>query len=160
MDWVEVGAQWLHILFGTFWFGGMLFSSFVVIPAIGRLPQEGRGPAMAAVGSQANRIIPWVAVAAIVLGIVRGTVLGDIHSVSDLASPYGIAWLVGLVVAVATLAWGLRVLNPAAARFAMDPPSPAKAAGMATVRRYTWIQMAGFMVIFTTMILMHYANGG
>lgn len=160
MNWIEVGAQWLHILLGTFWFGGMLFSSYVVIPAIGRLPVEGRGAAMAAVGFQANRIIPWIAVGAIALGVVRGTVLGDIHTVSDLGTAYGIEWLVGLVAAVATLAWGLWVLNPAARRLAMGPVSPAKAAEMAAVRRYTWIQMAGFVVIFTTMILMHYANGG
>ncbi len=115
---------------------------------------------MAAVGSQANRIVPWVAVGAIVLGIIRGTVLGDIHSAGDLGTTYGIEWLVGLVAAVATLAWGVWVLNPAAARLAMGPPSPAKAAEMVTVRRYIWIQMAGFLVIFTTMILMHYANGG
>jgi uncharacterized membrane protein len=160
MNWTEVGVQWLHILFGTFWFGGMLFSTYVVIPAIGRLPVEGRGAAMAAVGSQANRIVPWVALGAIVLGVVRGTVLGDIHDVSDLGTAYGIEWLVGLAAAVATLAWGRWVLNPAARRLAMGPPSPAKAAEMANLRRYTWIQMAGFMVIFTTMILMHYANGG
>lgn len=160
MDWAEVGAQWLHILLGTFWFGGMLFSTYVVVPAIGRLPVEGRGAAMAAVGQQANRIVPWVALGAIAMGVVRGTVLGDIKSVGDLGTTYGIEWLVSLVAAAATLAWGVRVLNPAAARVAMGPPSPAKAAEMATVRRYALIQLAGFLVIFTTMILMHYANGG
>src|SRR5512146_412961 len=103
MNWTEAGAQWLHILFGTFWFGGMLFSNYVVIPAIGRLPAEGRGAAMAAVGSQAGRVIPWVAIGAILLGIVRGTVLGDIRSVDDLGTAYAIEWLVGLVAAVATL---------------------------------------------------------
>lgn len=160
MNWAEAGAQWLHILLGTFWFGGMLFSNFVVIPAIGRLPADGRGAAMAAVGAEANRILPWVAIATILLGIIRGTVLGDIRTVGDLGTTYGIEWLIGLVAAIAVLAWGTWVLNPAAARLAMGPPSPAKAAEMVRVRRYALVQLAGFLVVFTTMILMHYANGG
>jgi len=158
MDWTEVGAQWLHILLGTFWFGGMLFSNYVVIPAISRLPIEGRGAAMAAVGMQAQRIVPWVAVGSILLGVIRGTVLGDIKAVADLGTAYGIAWLVGLLAAIGTLAWGVWVLNPAAARAAASPPSPAKAAEMSRIRGYALIQLGGFLVIFTTMILMHYAN--
>lgn len=158
MNWTEFGVQWLHILLGTFWFGGMLFSNYVVIPAIAQLAPEGRGATMAAVGRQANRIVPWAAAGAIVLGIVRGTLLGDIKGVADLGTAYGIEWLIGLVAAIATLAWGLWILNPAAARLAMGPPSPAKAAEMARVRTYAAIQMAGFLVIFTTMILMHYAS--
>lgn len=93
------------------------------------------------------------------LGILRGTALGDIKAVGDLGSAYGIYWLVGLVAALAVLGWGLWVLNPAAARLASGPPSPAKAAEMATVRRYALVQMLGFLVVFTTMILMHYAGG-
>jgi len=160
MDWIEAGTQWLHILFGTFWFGGMLFSNYVVIPAMAGLPPEGRGPAMASIGRRTNQIIPWVAIATIVLGIVRGTVLGDIRSFDDLGTLYGIEWLIGLVAAIAVLAWGTWVLSPAAGRLAAGPPSPAKAAEMARVRSYALIQIAGFLVIFTTMILMHYAGEG
>jgi uncharacterized membrane protein len=37
MNWGEATLQWLHILFGTFWFGGALFANFVVVPAMMRL---------------------------------------------------------------------------------------------------------------------------
>ena len=160
MNWAEAGAQWLHILLGTLWFGGMLFSNYVVIPAISRLRADGRGVVMATIGSQTNRIMPWVAAATIVLGVVRGTVLGDIKALADLGTAYGIEWLISLAAAIATLTWGLRVLNPAAARLASGGPSPAKAAEMAKLRRYTFIQLLGFFVIFTTMVLMHYAGEG
>lgn len=160
MNWTEFGAQWLHILLGTFWFGGMLFSNYVVIPAVSQLPPDGRGPAMASLGRRANRVMPWVALGTIILGIIRGTVLGDVRAFADLTTAYGIEWLIGLVAAVATLAWGMWVLNPAAARLALHGLSPGLADQAAKVRRYGLIQLLGFLMIFTTMILMHYAGEG
>ena len=38
MDGLTAAAQWLHVFFGIFWFGGTLHATFVVLPAISRLP--------------------------------------------------------------------------------------------------------------------------
>ena len=160
MDWTEFGVQWLHILVGTFWFGGILFSNFVVIPAIMRLPVGGQAAAAHLIGEQANRIIPWFAIATIVLGVVRGTVFGEVKDVSALGTAYGIEWLVGLVAAVATFAWGMWVVGPAAEHMTAGGQAAATAAAIARVRLFAVLELFGFLVIFTTMILMHFASEG
>lgn len=160
MDWTEFGVQWLHILVGTFWFGGVLFSNFVVIPAVMRLPADGQAAAIRVIGEQANRIIPWVAIATIVLGVVRGTALGEVKDVSALGTTYGIEWLVGLVAAVATFAWGMWVVGPAAERMTAGGLTSATPAEIGKVRLFALLELLGFFVIFTTMILMHFASEG
>lgn len=166
MDWSVVVVQWLHILFGTFWFGGTLFANFVMIPAIVRLPADRQFQIIEFVAEQANRIVPWMAGGAIVLGFLRGTVFGDIKDLNGLSTDYGILWLVGLVAAVATFAWGEWVLTPAAARLtasgvamgSSEQASPEAAAAISRVRLTALLELVGFFVIFTTMILMHFAG--
>ena len=34
--WLVGTVQWLHVLFGIFWFGAVLTLTFVVVPALGR----------------------------------------------------------------------------------------------------------------------------
>lgn len=157
MDWAQFAVQWLHILAGTFWFGGMLFANFIVVPAVMALPAGTQGSVMHAIGVQGNRIIPWVAGATIVLGVVRGFAFGDLTGVEDLGSAYGIYWLIGLIAAVATFAWGMWVTGPAAEKVTSGQASPAE---IARVRTYALLELLGFFVIFTTMILMHVAGEG
>ena len=160
MDWAEVIAQWLHIFFGTFWFGGVLFANFVVIPAVMRLPPDGQRQFIELLGKQAERIVPYMAIGAIALGFVRGTVLGDIKDIAGLGTTSGIEWLVGLVAAVATFAWGQWVLNPAASRLNAGEAATAAvmAAQIARVRGMALLELVGFFVVFTMMILMHFAG--
>lgn len=155
MDWGHFAIQWLHILAGTFWFGGMLFGNFVVVPAVMRLSAEGQSATLHAIGVQANRVMPLVAGATIVLGFIRGIAFGDITGFDSLGTTYGIEWLVGLVAALATFAWGQWVTGPAAEHVTSGTASPAE---VARVRTYALLELLGFFVIFTTMILMHFAG--
>ena len=158
MNWTEFGVQWLHILLGTFWFGGVLFGNFVLLPAVMRLPADQQGRTVHLIGEQGNRIIPWVASGTIVLGFIRGTALGNIKDFAGLGTTYGIEWLIGLIAAVATFAWGTWVLGPAAEGLTAGGVASAPAAEIARVKRYALLELVGFFVIFTTMILMHFAG--
>jgi uncharacterized membrane protein len=166
MDWAEVVAQWLHIFAGTFWFGGVLFTNFVMIPAIMRLPRDRQPEIIESVAGQAARLMPLMAGATIILGIVRGTALGDIRTVDDLSTNYGIEWIVGLVAAALTFAWGEWVLNPAAQRVTAGAASGGSGGGPSgdieaatdRVKMLALLELVGFFVIFTTMILMHFAG--
>jgi uncharacterized membrane protein len=33
MDWLLFVVQWLHVFLGIFWFGAVLYSDFILIPA-------------------------------------------------------------------------------------------------------------------------------
>jgi uncharacterized membrane protein len=157
MDWGLFAVQWLHVLGGIYWFGGALFGNVAVLPVVLRLPDNVRRTFMAPFLEQANRVLLPVAVGTIILGIVRGTVLGRIHTLTDLGTPYGIAWLIGLLVGVGVLGLGLLYLAPEARRITTSTDS-----GVSFAQAGRRLQVAaaldqlGFFVIFTAMISMRF----
>lgn len=163
MDWVVVVVQWLHVLLGILWFGNALVLDVIVIPAINRLPIVTQREVSSYIGSRATPIFHVVVPLIIVLGFVRGTILGPIKDVDVLlGTAYGLTWLLALTVTVATYLFGLLVIIPALR--AMDA-APVNADGTATVeleaatnrvKRLVSLELLGFLVIFTCMILMRF----
>jgi uncharacterized membrane protein len=168
MDWGEATAQWLHILFGTFWFGGSLFANFVVVPAMMRLPAEPQQQFLRLFAEQTDRMFLIAASGTIVLGVIRGTVFGEIKDVADLGSAYGIYWIIGLVAACLTYAYGSWYLAPRANRLGAEMAAagvgpggqmpPELAVRMSRIRVLAALELVGFLVVFTTMIAMHFAG--
>ena len=166
MDWVLFAVQWLHVILGVLWFGAVLYSDFILIPALNTLPLTTQKTIGAALGARANRILPPVAIAVLLLGIVRGTVFGPIKSLEALATPYGITWLVALIVTIGTIVFAIRVLAPNLERLASIPdaeafnadgsPSATLVALIARTKRITFLELGLFLVIFTCMILMRF----
>lgn len=163
MDWLTVGVQWAHVLLGILWFGNALALDVIVIPALNRLPIVTQREISSQIGARATPIFKVVVPAIIVLGIIRGTVLGPIDTVQDIVgTAYGLTWLVALLLTVGVFAWGLVVLEPALHR--MDA-APVSADGFATtelsaatdrVKRLVGVELLGFLAIFTCMILMRF----
>lgn len=167
MDWGIATVQWLHILFGTFWFGGALFANFVVIPAMMRLPAEPQQQFLKLFAEQSERMMLIAASGTIVLGFIRGTTFGPIKDFDALGNPYGIYWLISLIAAGITYAFGKWVVSPRANRLGAEMAAagvgpggqilPELAARMNQVKILALLELVGFLVIFTTMILMHFA---
>jgi copper resistance protein D len=166
MGWLQVVNQWTHVFFAIFWFGGTLYADFILIPALNPLPLGVQRQVGAALGVRANRVIPVVAGLTILLGIIRGTVFGPIKGANDLTTAYGLTWLFALVVAIATFMFGFRVISPALDRLNAIPesdatladgrPSPKLAALLDDVKRKVGLELLGFVVIFTAMILLRF----
>jgi hypothetical protein len=164
--WPQLIVQWAHVFLAIFWFGSVLYADFILIPALNPLPLGVQRQVGGAIGARANRIIPTVAGLTILLGIIRGTVFGPINSVADLTSTYGLTWLFALVVAIATFLFGYRVIGPALDRLNELPeseatladgrPSPKLTAVVDDVKRKVGLELIGFIVIFTAMILMRF----
>ena len=162
MDWVVIGAQWLHILLGILWFGNSLALAVVVIPAISKLPLVRQQEIGDVLGQRGLRVFDVVAPAVIVLGIIRGTFLGPIKGLDDLGTGYGITWLVALVVATATFLWGRYVIVPSTRRLAQaavnadGTPSAELEAALDRAKLVTVLELLGFLAVFTCMILMRF----
>ena len=99
----------------------------------------------------------------IVLGIVRGTLYGPIKDADSLfGSAYGITWLVALVVAIATFLWGRFVIVPSTRALAKAPVNPDGTSSseldraLSRAKSVTVLELLGFAVIFTCMILMRF----
>lgn len=163
MDWIVFTVQWLHVLLGILWLGNALVLDVIVIPAINRLPIVTQREVASYIGSRATPIFHVVVPLIIVLGVVRGTLLGPIKSVDDLfGSAYGLTWLTALGVTILTYLFGLFVIVPALRRMdvaQVNPDgsaSPALAAATDHVKRLVSLELLGFLVIFTCMILMRF----
>jgi uncharacterized membrane protein len=163
LDWLVFAVQWLHILLAILWFGNTLSLATITIPALNRLPLVRQQEVGAVLGQQGLRVIDIVGPAVIILGVLRGTVFGPIHDTSALfGTAYGLTWLVALVVAVATFLWGRYVIVPATRALAAasvnadGTPTRELNAALTRAKLVTVLELTGFLVVFTGMILMRF----
>lgn len=103
-------VQWLHILMGITWFGGYIFLDLVVWPTLLSRPAAEAKQASEAMARFAGPVMATSGSLVVLLGIVRGTVLGPIRSLTFLfTTAYGVTWLVALLVALVLTVWGASV---------------------------------------------------
>ena len=163
MNWITFGVQWLHVLLGIVWFGYSLALAIFFIPAISRLSIPTQRLIGAALGDRATPIIDVIAPAILILGVIRGTLLGPIDSVADVfTTAYGLTWLVALVTIVVVFLWGRIVIIGAVNRLGAAPltadggPTPELEAALSRAKLVTVLELLGFFVIFTCMMLMRF----
>ncbi len=83
-----------------------------------------------------------------------GTVFGPIDSIDALfGTGYGITWLVALLVSIALVVNGARNIGPASVAM---KDAPDFAAAGARLQRFAQIDLVGFAIVFTCMILMRF----
>jgi uncharacterized membrane protein len=163
VNWITFSVQWLHVLLGIVWFGYSLALAIFFIPAISRLSIPTQRQIGAALGERAKPIIDVVAPSILVLGIIRGTLLGPIKSGEDVfTTAYGLTWLLAIVTIVAVFLWGRIVIIGAVDRLAAAPltpdggPTPELEVALAQAKRVTVLELLGFLLLFTLMILMRF----
>jgi uncharacterized membrane protein len=156
-------AQWLHVLLGILWFGNALVLVVITIPAMNALPITTQREFGQHLGRVAGRLFTVVGPTVIILGVIRGTLLGPIKTVDDLfGTAYGVTWLVALVAATATFIWGKLMIEGSVHRMNAVPlaadggPTPELTAAVSRVKLMTVLELLGFFVVFTCMILMRF----
>lgn len=129
-----ITLQWLHVIFATFWFGSQMYANLVLWPELRKLPPEHDQSLLANLRSgRARRFTITVAVGTVGLGILRGIAGGVLDR---LDSPYGITYLLSAVI-------GLYMIGNILTRgYGGRAPS--------------WAFNAGFVTLFTLMILMRF----
>ena len=154
MNWLQFAVQWLHVLLAIVWFGYSLSMSFLIAPALAKLPEGAQRDANFHLGQLGQRVFPIVAPLVILLGIARGTVFGPIDSIDALfGTAYGITFLVALVVSIALAVNGARNIGRATVAL---KDAPDFAAAGARLQRFAQIDLGGFAIVFTCMILMRF----
>jgi uncharacterized membrane protein len=148
-------VQWLHVLLGIFWFGSTLYINLVFIPAVLPLSREKQQEIAARISPLTTRVLRPTAILVIALGIVRGTVLGPIHSVQDVFSTtYGVTWFAALVGALALFTFIEVVFDPDIRRLNTAKTEAEYDATLGRVKILSVVELIGFFAIFTCMILL------
>lgn len=156
MNWLTFGVQWVHVLLGILWFGYALSMQFLIAPTLMAMPEAQQRQTFTRLGEVGARVFPVVGILVLLLGIVRGTVLGPIQSLDTLfGTSYGWIWLIALATTVAIFVNGARNLGPT---FASLKDTPDLAAAGARFQRYSRIDIGLFLVVFTCMILMRFGG--
>jgi uncharacterized membrane protein len=152
-----VVVQWLHVVLAIFWFGSTLFVDVILVPSIMSLPLAKQKEITGRVAPRATKILLPVAATVVLLGFLRGTVFGRLHSLADVfGSAYGITWLVALLTGLALLGWAFYVLPRGLERMNTVQGEEQFAAALNRVKALTLGELAFFMVIITCMILMRF----
>jgi uncharacterized membrane protein len=156
MFWLFV-VQWLHVLVGILWFGSVLYINLVLIPAVLPLPRAKQQEIAAQVNPMTARVLRPAALLVILLGFVRGTFLGRLHSIHDvIGTAYGVTWLVALVGAIALQTFIEAAIDPNVKRLNTVISDTEYAATLGRVKAFAGVELFGFFVIFTCMILMRF----
>jgi len=100
-------VHYLHLLSGTIWAGGAIFTAFVVEPALLRLEPQAIRTFLPAAGRFAGPLMATSGIILLLSAVGRTWLGGAISSFSDLGSPYGLYAILALVLVLAvTIAGG------------------------------------------------------
>lgn len=149
---LRVAVEWLHIVVGIAWVGAHITLDFAVLPGLLRRPASEAKAANEAIVAAAQPLF-MSGFLVMLLGIVRGTLLGPITSLDFLfGTAYGITWLVALVLTLCIGTWsGLwygRLLGPVWEGDRIRPGVRRR------IHAGTAITLTGFGVILVCMVLM------
>jgi uncharacterized membrane protein len=148
---VAIVLQWLHVIAGIGWFGSSIFILRVMMPAVRSMSEAAAGEYLRALEKPSTTFFAGIGGATVLLGILRGLVLGITPG-----SLYGVTYILAAILGIALLAYGGLVTSRNVKRMtAVAGTADFRAAADRTVR-FGWLEMGGFLVLFTLMIAMRF----
>jgi len=157
LDWTII-VQWLHVILGIMWFGSSLYATFVLFPSLANVPLGEQQKIGGILGQQTSKVIGPVAGGVVLIGFLRGTFFGSLHSLDTIfGTSYGLTWLISLLLGIALILWGALIVGPKAQALGAANTTPEEYG--AIQQRLIFlarIELVGFLAIFTCMILMRF----
>ncbi len=149
--------QWLHVILGIMWFGSSLYATLVLFPSLANVPLGEQQKIGGLLGQQTSKVIGPVAGGAVLIGFLRGTFFGSLHSLDTVfGTSYGLTWLISLLLGIALILWGALIVGPKAQALGAASTPEAYGAIQQRLIFLARIELVGFLAIFTCMILMRF----
>lgn len=152
---VVMVVHWLHVLGGIVWFGGHVFTAAVIWPALLRRPAPEARALSDAMARPAMRVMGPAGMLVLILGIVRGTVLGPVRSLDALVgTAYGWTFAAALLLTFFLMGYGGAMRREMESRvWDGDRFTPGAAAYL---RRGSAVNLGGLALILACMVLMRF----
>ena len=150
-----VVVHWLHILAGVVWFGGTAAFGLVIWPTLLRRPAHESRSLYQAFEKPAGLVFASAGNAAVLLGILRGTWLGQVRSLSVLTgTPYGQTFLAALFLTIGFIAFGGATRGKLPARVWNGDAYQSGAARF--IHRSGLVELVLMVLIVACMVAMHF----
>lgn len=146
--------QGFHVFFAILWFGGDMFSNFVVVPAANKTDPVHSNAFFAKLGPGADKYMLPMGALTIITGILLGFPL---HAWSNIGHRYGDTYLAAFILATLVYLFGIfflrRNINKA---MTYEEGSPEFVAIIGRVKTYGGLILIGFIAIFILMVSLRY----
>ncbi len=164
MAWVTVVVQWAHVALAILWVGIAVTVGVVLTPVSAALSLPEQRAFGLRLGKRVGPLFGIAGGGTMLLGILRGTVFGPLHSLGAFTSMYGLTWIVALLLTVAVAILGGGPLGAGAERLYADDAlwqaapdgglSSALAAAQQRLHVLARWELGGFAAILALMVLM------
>jgi uncharacterized membrane protein len=164
-DWLGI-VRLIHVVFGVFWVGSVLFTVLILKPRLARLGPAFEKPVMGAI---MPRVVPAMFASAFIV-FISGSIItfnmraGDLGSL--LTTGWGLMIFVGILATIGAMSVGLGGLTPTGIRMARisdqlngQPPNAAQAATLARLgRRMDRLERVDFVLVLIALATMPLAR--
>jgi uncharacterized membrane protein len=164
MDPLGTTVHFLHLVSGAAWLGGSLFANFFLVPfALGQ-PIDRRHDLIRSLLLGPERLMIGAALLVVVTGLARGIFFGPIGTLEALSRPYGLVWMLSIIIVAIVFVTGGRLTGPAIHRLAQEDDlwngrSATAARRDALSRRLVIgfrIELGGILVVLGLMVVLRY----
>jgi len=98
-------VQWLHVIAGLLWVGGLVVSGYLLPRAMVGKPTLAARAVYDPFSSVMGPMMEAAGFVVLIAGILRGTLFGPVHSLSAAVdTPYGLTWLLALALTLTLMA--------------------------------------------------------
>jgi uncharacterized membrane protein len=164
MDVVGTVVHFLHVASGAAWLGGSLFANLFLVPFALRQPIDRRRDLVQSLLLGPERLMIGAALLVILTGLARGILFGPVVTLEALSRPYGLVWLLSIIIVAMVFATGGRVTGPAIHRLAQDDdlwhgPSATARRREVLSRRLVLgfrVELAGILVVLALMVVLRH----
>ncbi len=149
-----VAFQFLHILFGSIFIGSLIYLRLVLWPTLLTRSSAEARTFYETLLKKTNVLLAASGGLNFILGILRGTLLGQLRSAEAWGTPYGITFSIALLATLILLILSPR-LGPALLKKVWNGTSFAPGAAQKVNRNFIFPLLL-VLVILTCMVLMHF----
>ncbi|MBC7896343.1 MAG: hypothetical protein H7066_13085 [Cytophagaceae bacterium] len=147
-------AHWLHVAAALVWMGVQVSVALLIFPALATRPGSDARPLLGALAARIPRLMQVSGLLVIILGLVRGTVLGPIRTWSALGSRYALLMGLSLVLMFALIGYGQRT-GPTLMAAIWDGEA-VRPGAHAAMRRHAVVVLATLALITGCMVAMRF----
>ncbi|HKW71508.1 MAG TPA: hypothetical protein VJQ08_01630 [Candidatus Dormibacteraeota bacterium] len=152
MVWLASILLYLHILGAIFWVGSAMMFQFIFVPALKGMPFEAQHPWLQALAARYGPVVGVAGGLTMLLGLARGVSTGVLGTLS---SPYGVTWLVAILVGLPVVALGAAFIGPTDNKMATAGTKEEVVTLATRMSRFGRAEFGGMVFLLALMVAMH-----